>query len=358
MCLRRVRMKSSTGAYYIALDHVRAVAAFTVFVWHFNHVNSGELAGPPTFPLSVFAEGHTGVAIFMTLSGYLFAKILDGKSIIFPAFIWNRCLRLLPLLAIVSGLVGLKIWFTGGDVSDYGVRLAEGFVLPKWPNGGWSIAVELHFYLLLPFVLWLRPAAMLAILLAMVAVRTIIFASYGEVEDAAYWTIVGRVDQFLLGIAAFNLRDRIAGRHIIAICVVIGFLAFYRAFDAAGGFYGTLDSPIWIIMPTIEGLAYAFLIAWYDNSFQHGTGIVSRTVAKVGECSYSIYLLHVFVVFALASRIDGIYELPSTEAAMLLSIPAFLAIVPFAYLSYRFIELPFLRYRVRYIRQTTAPQSA
>jgi len=29
--------------------------------------------------MALLDEGHTGVALFMTLSGYLFAKLLDGK---------------------------------------------------------------------------------------------------------------------------------------------------------------------------------------------------------------------------------------------------------------------------------------
>jgi peptidoglycan/LPS O-acetylase OafA/YrhL len=73
-------MKSSTGQYFIGLDHLRALATFIVFTWHFLHVNNGHHQTPPIFPLSFLTEGHTGVGLFMTLSGYLFAKLLDGKK--------------------------------------------------------------------------------------------------------------------------------------------------------------------------------------------------------------------------------------------------------------------------------------
>ena len=94
-------MKSSTGKYYQALDHIRAVAVFVVFVWHFNHFDNGQFANPLVFPLSLFTEGHTGVAIFMVLSGYLFAKLLGSNKIKYSIFLYNRCLRLLPLLVEV-----------------------------------------------------------------------------------------------------------------------------------------------------------------------------------------------------------------------------------------------------------------
>jgi peptidoglycan/LPS O-acetylase OafA/YrhL len=38
-------------------------------------------------------------------------------------------------------------------VTGLALRVVKGFVLPTWPNGGWSIAVELHFYILPPLLL-------------------------------------------------------------------------------------------------------------------------------------------------------------------------------------------------------------
>ena len=65
-------MKSSEGKYFAKLDHVRAFAAYLVFVWHFTHLTAQfpvPAAASPYFPFALLEEGHTGVALFMTLSG-------------------------------------------------------------------------------------------------------------------------------------------------------------------------------------------------------------------------------------------------------------------------------------------------
>jgi peptidoglycan/LPS O-acetylase OafA/YrhL len=91
-------MRSSSGQHFVALDHLRALAAFLVFAWHFLHSTNGvpvPFEGAPSiFPFAIFDEGHTGVALFMVLSGYLFAKLLEGKEIYYGAFFWNRFIRL------------------------------------------------------------------------------------------------------------------------------------------------------------------------------------------------------------------------------------------------------------------------
>src|SRR3990167_4468867 len=206
-------MRSSTGAHFIALDHVRALAAFMVFAWHFTHASNGYPVPfdyvPSLFPFALLDEGHTGVALFMTLSGYLFAKLLDGKSISYPAFLWNRVLRLVPLLLLVILAVGIKTYLVGGDLVAYAYSIAKGAVLPSLPNGGWSITVEFHYYLVLPLLLWmLRKSRLLplCIVVAAVALRFLWYRERGEIQSLAYWTIVGRIDQFVLGMLAYQFR--------------------------------------------------------------------------------------------------------------------------------------------------------
>src|SRR6266481_3833776 len=209
-------MKSTDGQHYVALDHVRAIAAFFVFTWHFAHGAKGypvpfEFA-PAIFPFAILEEGHTGVALFMTLSGYLFAKLLDGKTISYAAFIWNRALRLLPLLMIVIALVGIRNLIRNEDMTEYLDSIVRGAVLPTLPNGGWSITVEFHYYLLLPLFLWLLTKSRLwplSIVVAAIALRWFLHHERGEVQSLAFLTIIGRVDQFALGMLVYQFRSHL-----------------------------------------------------------------------------------------------------------------------------------------------------
>lgn len=174
-------MKSSSGAHYFALDHVRALAAFMVIAWHFTHAATGTPIPfqytPDLPPLALLDEGHTGVALFMTLSGYLFAKLLQGKRIRYPLFLLNRILRVAPLLVLVIALVAVERGVGRANFGDYAREIARGAVFPTLPNGGWSITVEFHFYLLLPLLLWLsrRSKTLPIVLIALaVGVRTAI----------------------------------------------------------------------------------------------------------------------------------------------------------------------------------------
>jgi len=350
-------LKSSSGAYYGGLDHVRAIALFMVFTWHFIHVGSGQLAPPPAFPLSLLTEGHTGVALFITLSGYLFAKLLDGKKINYISFIWNRFLRLAPLLILVIVVVGCREYLAGTDIYGYVENILAGVIKPSLPNGGWSITTEFHFYLLLPVLLFLSRKskyALMILLAVAVLIRALLYQGRGEIQTLSYWTIVGRIDQFLLGMIAYQFRSLITGRHAVAACSLVLFAMFYWYFDSQGGFYKYPSYPspsaLWIFMPTIEGLAYALMIAWYDSSFVYSDGKCSRFFALIGTYSYSIYLLHYFVVFRVSQEIsNNLVDLSNIYIALIISPIGFLLMMPIGHVSYRFIESPFLKLRTRYI---------
>lgn len=355
-------MRSSSGEHYLALDHIRALAALMVFTWHFTHASTGFPISfdysPFLLPFSLLDEGHTGVALFMTLSGYLFAKLLQGKTIDYRAFLWNRAIRLLPLLAVVLLVNGAYLVFRGKTTLAYYVQtIAAGVIFPSLPNGGWSITVEFHYYLILPLFLYMVKKSRwlpLSIILSSLVVRTLIHEETGEVQSLAYWTIIGRIDQFALGMLAFQLRSYVAKRHgSIAICL-ISFLLFYWYFDAQGGFMAAPAYPspsrLWIVLPTIEGLSYAIGIAWYDTSFSPSNEGFSKYVGYAGAYSYSIYLLHYNVVFRTAGFInDHIMDLSNFYLACAWSVVCFVAMIPIGYLSFRFIELPFLKYRKWYV---------
>jgi peptidoglycan/LPS O-acetylase OafA/YrhL len=337
------------------------LAAFFVFSWHFIHARSGFpipfTYTPDIIPLALLDEGHTGVALFMTLSGYLFAKLLDGKSINYRAFFLNRVLRLLPLLLLVLVVIGLRKLAAGDSIADYLYSIAKGVILPTLPNGGWSITVEFHYYVLLPPLLWLfRKSKFLPLLViaAAISVRLILFGYRGEIQTLAYWTLIGRIDQFVLGMLAYQFRNRFEGHHVLAFGTTAAFTSFYWLFDTGGGFYFSPSypspSPLWIIMPTLEATAYATLIAWYDNSFKLPTTGWSRLLGRVGEFSYSIYLLHFFFVFEAARFINHqVFDLSNFYVACGWSLLAFLLMVPLGYLSFRFVEAPFLKLRVPYV---------
>ena len=355
-------MKSSGGEHFLGLDHVRALAACLVFSWHFTHYYNGYpvafASAPTVFPLAIFDEGHTGVGLFMTLSGYLFAKLLDGKDVHFPSFLWNRFLRLAPLMFLVLAYFG--DW---SDPVGELYRLFAGLNLSALPNGLWSVMVEFHFYLVLPLLLrgfrQFRMAGFV-ILAVTITLRIALYAYFGEIQSWSYWTIIGRIDQFVLGIAAFGCSDMLRGKHLIAGAVAIGFTAFYWLFDYSGGFYGmpTYPSPslIWIILPTVEGAAYALLIAYYDRSFAPRNTGASWLIGLAGSYSYSIYLLHFFFVFTAAIFIhEHVMDISNFYLALGWALLCFIAMIPIGYLSFRFVESPFLRYRKRYIR---APEEA
>lgn len=356
-----------TNHRWTALDQIRTLAAFMVFCWHFTHGATGDpspFEGAPAFPFAaLFDEGHVGVALFMCLSGYLFARLLDGKSIKYGAFFLARAIRLFPLLAFVFAVEIAFSIARGEPITPWALNAARGFVFPEWPNGGWSLGVELHFYLILPFLLFIQgrhPAWPLCVLAAAIILRALIFADQGNVQDAAYWTIFGRIDQFILGIYAFRFRTYLANNTAVAIGSALAIGTFYYLFDDAGGFYKLDPSAraIWVLLPTLEGLTFSALVGWYDNTFDP-RGRVAELIANVGFYSYGIYLLHFFFVFRLAHGIDKhILDLDNFYVAWAVALPCFCAMLVPAWLAYHLIEKPFQRFKPRYYRAPRADVGA
>ncbi len=361
-------MRSTEGVYFSRLDHVRAVAAYLVFVWHFLHLTDNfpvPYGSAPFFPFALLDEGHTGVALFMTLSGYLFAKLTGDRAIDLPCFLWSRAVRLGPLLVVC-----IAAWVVVGQFGGEHVSISDvlgGFVLPTWPRGTWTISIELQFYLLFPLLLFLfrrqGPFALLMVVAGALLLRLDWWRQFGEAQHIAYWTIFGRIDQFVFGMLFALAPVRRAVLRIVAGVSLAAFLVLWTEFDHGGGFHhfnGTPSpSPLWVVIPTVEAITYGSLIAFYDGASFKMPAWLDRSLAKVGEWSYSIYLLHFFPAVLLRNifwnqpgHADDFF------LALIAASLAFLAFLPVAGFSYHFFEKRFLAYRKPYLREPVTQVAA
>lgn len=343
-------METKNTGYMPDLDVLRAVAAITVFFWHYLH-SEGMPPQEAYWPaLAFLEEGHVGVSLFMVLSGYLFFKITWGKTVQWGIFALNRVKRIAPLLLITQ-----SAWLVAGwagmipySLSDF----AKGIILPTWTSGAWSIATEIHFYLLLPVLLWIArrsPAYLAAAIAAMIVLRLSVPALHDP--SLSYYTLVGRIDQFLIGALCF-----LYWRHIPALAgaVVFGALLLYlEVFNAGGGyvafFAGTHAHlpdtfPRW----TVEGVGFAGLLVWiFKSNWTIKESFIWQALAWVGSISYSVYLLHFFVLRVWFRAMEW-FDLDMT-ARLALLLPCLGATLLVSWISYEQIEKRFLLTRARYV---------
>ena len=284
----------------------------------------------------------------MVLSGYLFAKLINGRPVKYHLFLWNRALRLLPLM-VVAMTFGFLLQ-AGDDKAQYLNDVVRGFILPTMPRGGWSIIVEAHFYLLLPMLLWSahrKRAAPFVVVAIALTLRLMLAASGADVQTLSYYTLVGRIDQFALGIAIFYVPvpRRVAGM------MMVGLWLFYMWFDASGGFYFNTNPYVWAILPTIEGMGFAALVSCYDRHPLQSR--LMRPVEQAGKYSFSIYLLQFSLVAPVANFVDRhIMELSSLYIALPWALLFFAYMAALSRLTYTHIEMPFLRLRKPYLLTT------
>jgi len=365
-------MQSSNNVYLSRVDILRFLAATLVIFWHYIHFANVVPYNyvPKFFALSVLDEGHTGVSLFMVLSGFIFQYINAGKEIEFSKFLRNRFFRIFPLAIFwILALVALDHWGSGE------VLLNTFFVFDSRsvPGVGWTIVVEFQFYLIFPVLHRVIEKKggifnLLGLILLMLIIRSAIFVNYTGFRDFCYYTIFGRLDQFLIGMIGAKLytsgntasffqkaaNEKI--RMFLLSITVFGLLFFFYQYNLAGGFMNSesthLRTAFWIIFNDIEALFYISVILLYLSLNIYAIFKPLETIlAKFGEYSYSMYWIHAPVLKALFVIIHRFPFLGLNSYSSMFCTCLFImlpAIVFIAGLSYNFYEKPFLQFRQNY----------
>jgi len=367
-------MHSLNLQYNPRLDQLRWLAATLVFLFHFHLEYRGAggagLSGPWT---ALVTEGHTGVSLFFTLSGFLFMQIAlhqhaNGRAIVYADFLRNRLLRIVPLYLVIY-LLATSIGrdkFAPQDllylfVTNLGLAPTSGSVIT---GAAWSISLEFLFYLVFPFLARFaleRGIVYLGGWLVLMAFFKVAAYTVNDNSTLMYFsTWVGRFDQFLIGMAAAMLhahwRSRLARAAPLLLLASVALVMWDTALmHRVAPFGAAPKSGFWVFWSMLESAGWAALIVAWVSFAPRLPGFVERALSQGGKVSFSFYLLHMGLLHILAVRFKLIAPTGTAwlDAAIMLA-AAYGLTWTLATLSYHVIEEPFLRMRRNYGAGKTA----
>ena len=373
-------MRSNNREYLPAVDHLRFAAAGLVVLYHAVYYMSQSQLEPGSHPstnnplVTFVLEGHTGVALFMVLSGFILTTGSLGREIDYRSFVRNRLLRVGPLylvvLVVAMVVSGQRFSLMGAVQTSLGfATFSGGFTGGAFDRVLWTIGVELQFYMLFPFFLRLltnrgaRPLVQFIVLMAALRIVAALATPGLDLKQLTYYSIVGRIDQFLIGMLAayaFPHLRRFVGRMwvaAIATALVVGGL---WAFHRLNGWY---EPHIWrTVWVDAEGLLWAFLLVSYVGTARFARGRIATALSWAGERSYGMYLLHMAVITVLLVRgwtldVPGGVVVDAVVTGLVIVMPCTVALAALGFAS---VERPFLSLRRRYVVATpeTAPPVA
>jgi peptidoglycan/LPS O-acetylase OafA/YrhL len=379
-------MPRGSSSYLPNLTGVRGLAAAWVLALH-----AWQFAGGPalTLPLPgqrldftpLFQCGYFGVDLFFVLSGFLLSMPFHRAALErTPApslkhFWIHRCRRVLPAYWLQLAILA-TIFFCLGQTDPIAPRILAAHLLlvqniAPWPVPllnpvYWSMPVEWDFYVVLPLLAWFiaRCRWPLALLLALLFACAFRVLCYWSLTDSTLSSLIGygdiqqlpaRLDQFFIGVcAAWIAARRPQSPRTATSCLLAGMTAIITmAYVAAprGDFLVNIDVPYVFFHHSLTAAAFGLLVLGATGPTRIGAALyANRPMTFLGVISYSLYLWH----FPLLSAMQNLGWMNGAHAAAWIVVPcaAIPAILFVAWLSYRFVEKPFLR------SQATTPHVA
>lgn len=339
--------------YIPALTGLRAVAAYSVFLHHYNP------APPDSVSYRLFHQGYIGVSIFFVLSGFLIEHRYADACCRRTNWSWGRYAqqrfaRIFPLYTLLLFMtIGVNA-MTGHPMSLrlilLNLSLLKGFFEKAAFSGipqSWSLTVEICFYAVAPFLFVHLPrwglarvsAGLVCLgLIGWVMARQLNEAAHGFLGSAPFvlfYTFFGRAFDFLVGmwLARHWHQNQLPRRRWTT---VFGLISIVVCVSWQMGLPTLTTNPICLAGSELVCYNYllplgigALLLELIDQPSFIQRLLSQPIMQALGRSSYAFYLIHTGVL----SR--GLQKLGITESGFL-----FGWLLILAYLLYRLVEKP------------------
>lgn len=322
-------------------DDIQALRGWAVGLVLLDHVRIGP-----------FGQGWLGVDIFFVISGFLITGIiargLQSGDFSFAQFYFRRAKRLLPAAYVTVLLTSVgAVWFlTSLEMKDLTSQVfgaltwTINFVLyyqtDYFANSAefkpllhmWSLAVEEQFYLIVPALLFFTPQRFWKAVFAAVLIASLVLCIYWTRANppAAFYMLPSRAWELAIGGLGALMLDRWA---------MAARIAFWPALVAL------IAVPIWSTgypHPGLDALivCVATLVVILAKSETFGRATAAVGLTKLGDVSYSLYLVHWPVMAFINNAFIGPVPIQARAIGLALS-------VVLAWLLYVSIERPIHR---------------
>jgi peptidoglycan/LPS O-acetylase OafA/YrhL len=308
-----------------ALDGLRGVAVIIVMFFHFA------MTPAPDSALNVYLVrlsrfGWAGVDLFFVLSGFLITGILidaKGSDRYFRNFYARRTVRIFPLyygvLALFFIFVPRLHLFDPEEVTDavkhqawfwlYGsnflVAFNDGWVCEQISHF-WSLAVEEHFYLFWPTVVFFASRRALTwICVGFIAGGFLIrlyFVKSGFNSYYAHLLTPSRMDSLAIGGLIAVLARSGAGitalvkpAKIIAVICAVGILGIYAVIHDLNPKYAIVRTVGFTLLGLFFGGMLILSVTSKPTS-PGGWALQSKGLRFMGKYSYGLYVFHPMLV--------------------------------------------------------------
>ncbi len=327
------------------IQFLRGLAVLIVVLFHLQ------------FPF--FQNGFLGVDIFFVISGFLMAKLYD-KGTIFD-FYKRRLDRLYPAYAttlIVTLFVGAFLTIPVDFNQLFEQAIAGSLFFSNvfyWSQNSyfdktafnpllnlWSLAVEVQFYLVVPFLYPFLRRSKWVFFFVFIASLFFCFVIQSISPKTSFFQMPFRIWEFLIGAyvawwsntkVASSLKVRIYS-YFLLFALVLSLFALTLKPDAVGTiFYGHPALPA-LIVTLLTGMVIKYGI---DTNILNS--FAGRFFLKIGDYSYSIYLVH-FPIIVLINYLPFGGTKLAADSSVKFVIELLLIFLTSAF-SYTFIEKKF-----------------
>lgn len=280
----------------VSLQALRALAAWLVVFHHFMQVffdfHADSLGGH-----LLSTRGQVGVDIFFVLSGFVIYLSTAGRPLRRTTFLWHRIARIVPAYWLYTAVTALILYLASDVMPIYGVAARElllslFFIPSENPAGfghypilpvGWTLNFEMLFYLLFALSFGVAERWRIGVVSLLVILVSLVLARESFVSSFYRNPIIF---EFLLGVslAALYRRGALRGPKPLALVAALAALTCLVAFPA--------DHPwrllTWGVPSAVLVGACVILEPWFAGS---------RLCKALGDWSYSVYLVHVIVLW-------------------------------------------------------------